>query len=116
MIVEGQILGGALQGVGYALSEGFYFDPRTGTALNQWFLDLRTPSILDAPHIEPVIVELGEPTHPFGAKGCSEISYVGVAPAIANAIYHATGARVTELPMTPDVVLKALQDAKRSAP
>ena len=114
MIVEGQILGGAAQGLGYALSEGFYFDPRTGTALNQWFLDLRTPSILDTPAIEPVIVELGEPTHPFGAKGCSEISYVGVAPAIANAIYHATGARVTELPMTPDVVLKALQDAQRS--
>jgi CO/xanthine dehydrogenase Mo-binding subunit len=116
LIVEGQILGGAVQGLGYALSEGFYFDPRTGTALNQWFLDLRTPSILDTPDVEPVIVELGEPTHPFGAKGCSEISYVGVAPAIANAIYHATGARVTELPMTPDVVLKALQDARRSAP
>lgn len=115
MIVEGQISGGAVQGLGYALSEGFYFDPRTGTALNQWFLDLRTPSILDTPDVEPVIVELGEPTHPFGAKGCSEISYVGVAPAIANAICHATGARVTELPMTPDVVLKALQDAKRSA-
>jgi CO/xanthine dehydrogenase Mo-binding subunit len=115
MIVEGQILGGALQGIGYALSEGFYFDPRTGTALNQWFLDLRTPSILDVPDIEPVMVELGEPTHPFGAKGCSEISYVGVAPAIANAIYHATGARVTELPMTPDVVLEALQDTQRSA-
>jgi xanthine dehydrogenase molybdenum-binding subunit len=115
MIVEGQILGGAAQGLGYALSEGFYFDPRTGTALNQWFLDLRTPSILDTPNIEAVIVELGEPTHPFGAKGCSEISYVGVAPAIANAIFHATGARVTELPMTPDLVLKALQEAKRSA-
>ena len=113
MIVEGQILGGAAQGLGYALSEGFYFDQRTGTALNQWFLDLRTPSILDTPNIEPVIVELGEPTHPFGAKGCSEISYIGVAPAIANAIYHATGARVTELPMTPDVILKALEDAKR---
>jgi xanthine dehydrogenase molybdenum-binding subunit len=115
MIVEGQILGGAAQGLGYALSEGFYFDPRTGTALNQWFLDLHTPSILDTPNIESVIVELGEPTHPFGAKGCSEISYVGVAPAIANAIYHATGARVTELPMTPDVILKALQDARRSS-
>jgi CO/xanthine dehydrogenase Mo-binding subunit len=115
MIVEGQILGGAAQGLGYALSEGFYFDPRTGTALNQWFLDLRTPSILDTPDIEPVMVELGEPTHPFGAKGCSEISYVGVAPAIANAIFHATGARVTELPMTPDVVLKALQKVKGSA-
>jgi xanthine dehydrogenase molybdenum-binding subunit len=114
MIVEGQILGGAAQGLGYALTEGFYFDPRTGTALNQWFLDLRTPSILDLPNIEPVIVELGEPTHPFGAKGCSEISYVGVAPAVANAIYNATGARVTELPMTPDVILKALQGTQRS--
>jgi CO/xanthine dehydrogenase Mo-binding subunit len=114
MIVEGQILGGAAQGLGYALTEGFCFDPRTGTALNQWFLDLRTPSILDLPDIEPVIVELGEPTHPFGAKGCSEISYVGVAPAIANAICHATGARVTELPMTPDIVLKALREAKRT--
>ena len=114
MIVEGQILGGAAQGLGYALSEGFYFDQRTGTALNQWFLDLHTPSSLDIPDIEPVMVELGEPTHPFGAKGCSEISYVGVAPAVANAIYNATGARVTELPMTPDVILKALHDARRN--
>ena len=114
MIVEGQILGGAAQGLGYALTEGFCYDQRTGTALNQWFLDLRTPSILDIPNIEPVIVELGEPTHPFGAKGCSEISYVGVAPAIANAICHATGARVTELPMTPDVVLKAFREAERT--
>jgi len=114
MIVEGQILGGAAQGLGYALSEGFYFDQRTGTALNQWFLDLHTPSILDIPDIEPVMVELGEPTHPFGAKGCSEISYVGVAPAVANAIYHATGARVTELPMTPDVILRALHDVQRN--
>jgi xanthine dehydrogenase molybdenum-binding subunit len=116
MIVEGQIQGGAAQGLGYALTEGFCFDPRTGTALNQWFLDLRTPSILDTPDIEPVMIELGEPTHPFGAKGCSEISYVGVAPAIANAIYNATGARMTELPMTPDLVLKALRFDKLTAP
>lgn len=116
LIVEGQIQGGAAQGLGYALTEGFCFDPRTGTALNQWFLDLRTPSILDTPDIEPVMVELGEPTHPFGAKGCSEISYVGVAPAIANAIYNATGVRVTELPMTPGLVLKALRFDKLTAP
>ena len=115
LIVEGQILGGAAQGLGYALTEGFCFDPRTGTALNQWFLDLRTPSILDIPDIEPVIVELGEPTHPFGAKGCSEISYVGVAPAVANAVYNAAGIRLTELPMTPDRVLKALQATQGSA-
>ena len=115
MILDGQILGGAAQGLGYAMTEGFCFDSRTGTALNQWFLDLRTPSILDVPNIDPVVVELGEPTHPFGAKGCSEISYVGVAPAIANAIFNAAGIRLTELPMTPDRVLKALQDAKRGA-
>jgi CO/xanthine dehydrogenase Mo-binding subunit len=115
MILEGQILGGAAQGLGYAMTEGFNFDPRSGTPLNQWFLDLRTPSILDMPNIEPVVVELGEPTHPFGAKGCSEISYVGVAPAIANAIYNAAAIRLTELPMTPDRVLKALDEAKRSA-
>ena len=115
MIVEGQILGGAAQGLGYALTEGFCFDPRTGTALNQWFLDLRTPSILDVPDIEPVVVELGEPTHPFGAKGCSEISYVGVAPAVANAVYNAAGIRLTELPMTPDRVLEALQETQGAA-
>lgn len=108
-IVEGQIQGGAAMGIGYALSEGFYFDPRTGTALNQWFLDLKTPSILDTPEIEPVMVELGEPTHPFGAKGCSEISVVGVAPAIANAVYNATGVRMRELPMTPERLLEALR-------
>jgi xanthine dehydrogenase molybdenum-binding subunit len=114
MIVEGQILGGAAQGLGYAMTEGFCFDQRTGAALNQWFLDLRTPSILDMPDVEPVIVELGEPTHPFGAKGCSEISYVGIAPAIANAIYNAAGIRLTELPMTPDRVLKALEETRGS--
>jgi CO/xanthine dehydrogenase Mo-binding subunit len=70
---------------------------------------------LDIPDIEPVIVELGEPTHPFGAKGCSEISYVGVAPAVANAVYNAAGIRLTELPMTPDRVLKALQETQGSA-
>lgn len=115
MIVEGQIRGGVSQGLGYAMSEGFRFDARTGTPLNQWFLDLKTPSILDIPDIEPIMVELGEPTHPFGAKGCSEIPYVGVAPAIANAIYNATGARLYELPMSPDRVLKALATADGGA-
>ena len=108
LIVDGQIRGGVSQGLGYAMTEGFHFDSRTGTPLNQWFLDLKTPGILDIPDIEPIMVELGEPTHPFGAKGCSEIPYVGVAPAIANAIYNATGARLYELPMSPDRVLKAL--------
>jgi CO/xanthine dehydrogenase Mo-binding subunit len=78
------ILGGAAQGLGYALSEGFYFDQRTGTALNQWFLDLRTPSILDLPDIEPVMVSWAS-RRTFGAKGCSEIPRWR-RPAVANAI------------------------------
>ena len=114
-IVKGQIEGGASWGLGHALTEGFYFDDRTGTALNQWFLDLKTPSTLDTPEIEAVMIEKEEPTHPFGAKGCSEISIVGVAPAIANAIYNATGVRLTEIPMTPDRVLKALRSQKGQA-
>ena len=109
VIVEGQIQGGASWGLGHTLTEGFYFDDRTGTVLNQWFLDLKTPSTLDCPEIETVMVEHEEPTHPFGAKGCSEISIVGVAPAIANAIYNATGVRMTELPITPDRILEALR-------
>ena len=109
VIVEGQIQGGASWGLGHTLTEGFYFDDRTGTALNQWFLDLKTPSTLDCPDIETVMVEDEEPTHPFGAKGCSEISIVGVAPAIANAIYNATRVRLTELPITPDRILEALR-------
>ncbi len=109
VIVEGQIQGGASWGLSNTLTEGFYFDERTGTALNQWFLDLKTPSTLDCPDIETVMVEDEEPTHPFGAKGCSEISIVGVAPAISNAIYNATGVRMTELPITPDRILEALR-------
>ena len=114
MIVEGQILGGAAQGLGYALSEGFIsIQERARRSINGFSTyGLHRSWIL--PDIEPVMVELGEPTHPFGAKGCSEISYVGVAPAIANAIFNATGARVTELPMTPDVDFKALQDVKEN--
>lgn len=108
-IVKGQIEGGASWGLGHALTEGFYFDDRTGTTLNQWFLDLKTPSTLDTPEIESIMVEKEEPSHPFGAKGCSEISIIGVAPAIANAIYNATGVRVSEIPLTPDRVLEALR-------
>jgi xanthine dehydrogenase molybdenum-binding subunit len=111
-IVRGQIEGGASWGLGHALAEGFCFDERTGTTLNQWFLDLKTPSTLDTPAIEPVIIEKEEPTHPFGAKGCSEISIIGVAPAIANAIYNATGVRMTEIPLTPDRVLAAIRAQK----
>lgn len=110
LVVEGQIQGGAAQGIGLALMEGVAYDPPTGTMLNQWFLDSGVPSILDVPDVEPIIIEPWEPTHPFGAKGCSEISVISVAPAIANAISNAIGERIYDLPMTPDRVLKAIQE------
>ena len=110
LVVEGQIQGGGAQGIGLALMEGIVYDPPTGTMLNQWFLDSGVPSILDVPDVEPIIIEPWEPTHPFGAKGCSEISVISVAPAIANAISNAIGERIYELPLTPDKVLKALQE------
>jgi xanthine dehydrogenase molybdenum-binding subunit len=109
LVVEGQIHGAVAQGLGYTLQEGLCYDSRTGTILNQWFLDLRTPSILDFPNVEPILVEQGDPSHPFKAKGCGELPIIGVAPAVANAIYNATGLRLRELPITPDRVLEALK-------
>jgi CO/xanthine dehydrogenase Mo-binding subunit len=90
------------------------YDPNNGAALNQWFLDLKTPVSVDVPTIEPVLIELGNEGHPFGAKGCSEAPLVGVAPAVRNAIYNATGARLDEIPLTPDRVLAALRAASRA--
>ena len=110
LVVEGQIQGGGAQGIGIALMEGVAYDPPTGTMLNQWFLDSGVPSILDLPDVEPIIIEPWEPTHPFGAKGCSEIPVISVAPAIANAVYNAIGKRIYDLPLTPDKVLKAIQE------
>ncbi|MBI4528111.1 MAG: xanthine dehydrogenase family protein molybdopterin-binding subunit [Deltaproteobacteria bacterium] len=109
MVVEGQIHGAVAQGLGYVFREGLSYDPRTGTLLNQWFLDLNTPSMLDFPSVEPILVEQGEPSHPFQAKGCGELPIIGVPPAIANAIYNAIGVRFDELPITPERVLEALQ-------
>ncbi len=109
LVVQGQIHGAVAQGLGYVFREGLCYDPRTGTLLNQWFLDLNTPSILDFPSVEPILVEQGEPSHPFQAKGCGELPIIGVPPAIANAVYNAIGVRFSELPITPERVLEGLQ-------
>jgi CO/xanthine dehydrogenase Mo-binding subunit len=107
-IVEGQIEGGVAQGFGTAMGEGMHYDPRSGATLNQWFLDLKTPTTKDMPRVEAILIEKGNEGHPFGAKGCSEIPLVGVAPAIRNAVFNATGVHVDEIPMTPDRVLAAI--------
>jgi xanthine dehydrogenase molybdenum-binding subunit len=107
-IVEGQIQGGFVQGVGYALMEEMILDD--GKITNPTLVDYRIPSALDVPKIIPIIVETGEPTGPFGAKGVGECGLVGTAPAIANAIYDAVGVRIKELPLTPERVLAGLRE------
>ena len=108
--VEGQIQGGAVQGIGWALNEEYYFG-QDGTMENSTFLDYRMPTSLDLPMIDTVIVEVANPGHPYGVRGVGEVSIVPPMAAIANAIYDATGVRLTELPMSPAVVTKALTEA-----
>ena len=105
--VEGQIQGGAVQGIGWALNEEYYFSD-DGTMENSTFLDYRMPTSLDLPMIDTVIVEVANPGHPYGVRGVGEVSIVPPMGAVANAIYDATGARMTELPMSPGAVVKAL--------
>ena len=107
--VEGQIQGGAVQGIGWALNEEYYYSD-DGTMQNSTFLDYRMPTSLDLPMIDTVIVEVANPGHPYGVRGVGEVSIVPPMAAVANAIYDATGARLTELPMSPGVVVKALSD------
>jgi CO/xanthine dehydrogenase Mo-binding subunit len=105
---EGQIQGGFVQGMGYALTEELVWDD-DGRLANPSFADYKMPGIRDSPAvIAPILIEEPEPSHPFGAKGVGEISMVGAAPAIANAVADATGVRLRRIPMTPERVLDAL--------
>lgn len=104
--VEGQMRGGATQGIGWALYEGYAYD-RRGRLLNPSLLDNKLPTALDVPQIETIIVEVPSRHHPYGARGVGEVSIVPPAAAIANAIAAATGKRVTRLPMTAARVLEA---------
>jgi CO/xanthine dehydrogenase Mo-binding subunit len=105
--VEGQIQGGVVQGIGWALNEEYIYD-EAGHLSNAGFLDYRIPVASDLPMIETVLVEVPNPNHPFGVKGVAEANIVPPMAAIANAIYHATGRRMTELPMSPPKVLAAI--------
>lgn len=106
---EGQVEGGFQQGMGYALMEHLLFDPDTGACLTADFLDYKIPTAVEMPRrIESIFVESNEPSGPFGAKSLSEMCVIVPAAAIANAIFNATGARVRELPITPEKILRAL--------
>jgi|TARA_B100000809_G_scaffold243265_1_gene268120 xanthine dehydrogenase molybdenum-binding subunit len=109
--VEGQIQGGTAQGIGWALNEE-YFMSDDGKVMNASLLDYRMPTTLDLPMIDPVVVEVFNPGHPFGVRGVGESPLVPPLAAMANALYDATGVRMRELPMSPTAVKKALDDAK----
>ncbi len=105
--VEGQIQGGAAQGIGMALSEEYFYDDN-GTMRNASLLDYRMPTTLDLPMIETILVEVPNPGHPYGVRGVAEVPIVPALAAVANAIYHATGARMRKLPASPRAVLEEL--------
>ncbi len=105
--VEGQIQGGVVQGIGWALNEEYIYNAK-GEMTNASFLDYRMPTCLDLPMIDTVIVEVPNPGHPYGVRGVGEVPIVPPPAAIANAIYDAIGIRMTELPMSPDRLLKAM--------
>ena len=112
--VEGQMQGSALQGIGWALNEE-YFLTEDGTMANSSLLDYRMPTTLDMPMIDTVIIEVPNPRHPFGLRGVGETVIVPPLAAIANAISHATGVRMTTLPMPPAVILEAITAAQSSS-
>jgi len=101
--VEGQITGGGVMGIGWALTEGLVLEK--GKIRNGSFTDYRLLRSVDVPELDTIIVESHEPTGPFGAKGVGEGSMVCVASAVANAVYDAVGVRIRDLPITPDKVL-----------
>jgi len=112
--VEGQYQGGAVQGIGWALNEEYIYGA-DGKLQNPGFLDYRIPVASDVPMIDTVIVEVPNPGHPYGVRGVGETSIVPPLAAVANAVSHAAGVRLTELPMSPPRVLKAIDEASATA-
>ncbi|MCE2469917.1 MAG: xanthine dehydrogenase family protein molybdopterin-binding subunit [Dehalococcoidia bacterium] len=107
--VEGQIQGGATQGIGWALNEEYFWSDQ-GVMENSTFLDYRMPTALDLPMIDAIIVEVPNPTHPFGVRGVGETPIVAPVGAVANAIHDAVGVRLTQAPMKPQRVLAAIKE------
>jgi CO/xanthine dehydrogenase Mo-binding subunit len=106
-MVEQQLTGAAVMGLGHALFDRLVFDE--GQIVNGTLLDYQLPSVKDLPdRLTPIIVESPHRTGPFGAKGVGETAIIPLAPAIGNAVRDATGVRFTELPLTPERILTAL--------
>jgi 4-hydroxybenzoyl-CoA reductase subunit alpha len=112
LTVEGQIEGSVSMGLGQAMQEQVIFDQ--GLIMNPGLLEYKTPGVLDSPQIESIIVESADAEGPYGAKEAGEGSLAAVIPAVGNAIYDAVGVRITELPFSPEKILKALKEQRKS--
>ncbi|PYX77008.1 MAG: 4-hydroxybenzoyl-CoA reductase subunit alpha [Acidobacteria bacterium] len=112
--VDGQIIGSVWMGLGQALEEEMVW--KDGMLMNPGLLEYRSPSAIESPEVEPIIVESIDPEGPFGAKECSEGSLAATIPAIANAIHDAVGIRLRECPFTPERVLTALRAQNKAKP
>jgi CO/xanthine dehydrogenase Mo-binding subunit len=108
--VEGQMQGGAVQGIGWALNEEYFYNDK-GEMTNASYLDYRMPTSLDLPMIDTVMVEVPNPGHPYGVRGVGEVPIVPPPAALANAIYRAVGVRMHQLPMSPGRVVKELHSS-----
>ena len=109
--VEGQIEGSLAMGIGYTFMENLQFDKK-GRPANGNFANYRLPRSVGTPPMESILIETNDPKAPFGAKEAGEGPVSPVAPSIANAIYHATGVWIKELPITPMKLVKAIQSKK----
>ena len=110
--VEGQMQGGAAQGIGWALNEEYYISDN-GNMENSSFLDYRMPTSLDLPMIETIIVENENRDHPYGVRGVGEVPIVPPLAAVANAIHDALGIRLYDLPMKPERIVKELNSKNK---
>ena len=117
LLVRSQLMGGMVWGLGQALMEESLIDPRTGMFMNRSLGEALVPTNADVDHIDAIIIEEDDTRgHPLGIKGMGEIGAIGTPAAIGNAIFHATGVRLTELPFRIDRLLAGLssrQDAGR---
>ena len=110
--VEGQMQGGAAQGIGWALNEEYIYD-NDGVLENPGFLDYRVPVASDLPMIDTQIIEVPNANHPYGVRGCGETPIVAPLAAVGNAVSRAIGVRMTRLPLSPPKVLQAIGNGRQ---
>ena len=111
LCATGQVHGGMSMAIGFGLFEQLIYDPATGKLLNGNFLDYKLPTIMDHPRLEAQFVENWEPTSPYGTKALGEPPTVPGAPAIRNAVLHATGVGINKIPLTPHLLFKEFKAA-----